>query len=598
LLKEPKLATCSEQEIRTEVARVLESSPFVNSDRLARFLRFTVDAAIAGQGDSLKEYLIGVEVYDRKPPYHPSQDSIVRTEARRLRSKLKEYYEGEGKDDPVFIYFRPGSYLPVFRRNESPVGISLPAASSIDKDFLVDTAGVPVAVLQFLDLSGGRLSRLCAQGLTDEIVHVLAATDGIRVVASASVAQPSEDTRDLPALARRLGVHNIIEGTIREEANRLRITANVLGSDGFQISTHRFETEASEETLFQVQAQIATAFISRVRPQVSMIRRRRAGAGSLIMSVYPLITQAEKLLDEGPASELQAALLKFNEAAEQAPQYARAYSGIARCHLEILMRGTSSKSTSVSLAKDASLRAIELDADMVDPHATLGGTLALEWDWEGAEKSFLHGLNLGTNAAAVRDYALFLTALNRFDEASEYLGVAQRIDPFSHRQKVARAKFFHLTRRYTEALRLWSGPLIHGPLPLEVCFYQALISVALGDTENAKRLVENIRPDAGAQLAIMAGISEVLALSGETGEARKIATDLKLFAPDSSLRKYRQALLAIAFGDKERALALLNSALRAREPELVWIGVEPRLDTLLAETEFGVLVRKVIPFLR
>jgi TolB-like protein len=235
LLKDPKLATCSEQEIRAELARVLRSSPFINSDRLARFLRFTVDAAISGQGDSLKEYLIGVEVYDRKPPYHPSQDSIVRTEARRLRSKLKEYYEGEGKNDPVFIYFRPGSYLPVFRKNELPACPPWPAISSSDKDFLIDEPGVPVAVLHFLDLSGGRLSRLCAQGLTDEIVHVLAATDGIRVVASASIAQPSDDIRDIPALAKRLGVHNIIEGTIREEANRLRITANVLGSDGFQI---------------------------------------------------------------------------------------------------------------------------------------------------------------------------------------------------------------------------------------------------------------------------------------------------------------------------------------------------------------------------
>ncbi len=153
--------------------------------------------------------------------------------------------------------------------------------------------------------------------------------DGIRVVASASVAQLSEDTGDIPALAKRLGVHNIIEGTIREEGIRLLITVNVLGSDGFQISSYRFETEANEETLFQVQSQIAAAFVSRVRPEVSMIRRRRAGAGSLIMSVYPLITQAEKLLDEGPASELQAALLKFKEAADQAPQYARPHSGIA-----------------------------------------------------------------------------------------------------------------------------------------------------------------------------------------------------------------------------------------------------------------------------
>ncbi len=586
---------CSDQEIRAELARIVQSSPFIHSDRLARFLRFTVEAAIAGRGDSLKEYLIGVEVYDRKPPYHPSQDSIVRTEARRLRSKLKEYYETEGRTDPVFIYFRPGTYVSVFRKNETPADSPWPMEPSSAEDFLAKGTGVPVAVLPFLDLSGGRLSRLCAQGLTDEIVHVLAATDGIRVIASASIAQLNEDAPDIPSLAQRLGVDNIIEGTIREEGNRLRITVNVLGSDGFQLSSHRFETEASEETLFQVQTEIATAFISRIRPEVSIIRRRRASAGALIMSVYPVVMHAEKLLDEGSALDLQAALLKFNEAADRAPQYARAYSGIARCHLELAVRGLRSTPAFVSQAMDASVRAIDLDPDMVDPHATLGSALALQWDWEGAEKSFLHALSLGTHVSALRDYALFLTALNRFDEASEYLGTAQRIDPFSYRQKVARAKFFHLTRRCSEAIRLWSGQLIYGPLPLETRFFLALMFVGMVDTANAKQLVENMRPDAGAQLAMMAGIAEVLALSGETENAEKIANDLNLFAPDSALSRYRQALLALALGSKERALSLLGTALRAREPELVWIGVEPRFDPLRAESAFENVVKEVIP---
>src|ERR1700733_4515127 len=108
----------SEDLIRAELARVLQSPIFALSDRRGRFLRFAVEHAISGSEDGLKEYVIGTEVYDRKPPYHPSQDSIVRTEARRLRSKLKEYYESEGKADPMFIYFRIGSYAPVFRLNK------------------------------------------------------------------------------------------------------------------------------------------------------------------------------------------------------------------------------------------------------------------------------------------------------------------------------------------------------------------------------------------------------------------------------------------------------------------------------------------------
>ena len=112
--------TVSEKAIRQQLALLLRSPIFAPSEKLARFLRFTIEYALCGKQDELKEYVIGSEVYDRKPPYHPNQDSIVRTEARRLRSKLKAYYEGVGENDPILIYFRLGSYVPVFRARTAP----------------------------------------------------------------------------------------------------------------------------------------------------------------------------------------------------------------------------------------------------------------------------------------------------------------------------------------------------------------------------------------------------------------------------------------------------------------------------------------------
>ena len=117
--------TISEEAIREQLSRILESSIFVQSDRLGRFLRYTVETTLAGDAETLKEYLIGTEVYERRPPYHPSVDSIVRSEARRLRSKLKEYYESMGRNDSVFIYYRPGSYVPAFRRRDNQEGSGL-----------------------------------------------------------------------------------------------------------------------------------------------------------------------------------------------------------------------------------------------------------------------------------------------------------------------------------------------------------------------------------------------------------------------------------------------------------------------------------------
>src|SRR5882724_2759761 len=87
--------------IEEQLLRILASRPFAQSARMTRFLRFTVERALSGQSDKLKEYVIGVEVFDRKGSYDPRVDPIVRVEARRLRSKLKNYYDGDGRLDEV-----------------------------------------------------------------------------------------------------------------------------------------------------------------------------------------------------------------------------------------------------------------------------------------------------------------------------------------------------------------------------------------------------------------------------------------------------------------------------------------------------------------
>jgi hypothetical protein len=102
-----------------EIARRARSAL---EDRLGRFLRFTVETTLAGEADTLKEYLIGTEASERNSSYHPSEDSTVRGEARRLRSKLNEYYESVGKDDGVIISYRPGSHVPAFRPRPSEGG--------------------------------------------------------------------------------------------------------------------------------------------------------------------------------------------------------------------------------------------------------------------------------------------------------------------------------------------------------------------------------------------------------------------------------------------------------------------------------------------
>ena len=130
-------------EIQTEVVkrhleRVLGSPGFARNDRMSRFLRFIVERQLAGREGELKESLLGVEVFGRKPGFDPQQDSTVRSEAARLRARLGEYYSGEGKDNDLIIELPKGGYTPVFRRVEVKPELTTP-----DRVTNTPSAGTP-----------------------------------------------------------------------------------------------------------------------------------------------------------------------------------------------------------------------------------------------------------------------------------------------------------------------------------------------------------------------------------------------------------------------------------------------------------------------
>jgi TolB-like protein len=254
----------SEHAIRAELFRILESSLFVQSDRLGRFLRFTVEKTVAGESETLKEYLIGTEVYQRPSSYCPSEDSIVRSEARRLRTKLREYYDSAGKNDPVSIHYRPGSYVPLFRNQSEPVVNATAIASGALERFTAER-DIRISVLPFSDATCSGASGAYAQLITDELIHELVRTDGVRVTAASAVAPLVARAIDVRTLARILNVEFIFEGTVREDNNLLRIIYRVANAaDGFHIWSERVDTEFDLQGLSEVSERIASSLVNRI----------------------------------------------------------------------------------------------------------------------------------------------------------------------------------------------------------------------------------------------------------------------------------------------------------------------------------------------
>lgn len=120
-------------EVRAEVDRILASKGFVSAGRLSRLLRYAVDKTIAGEADQLKEYAVGVEVFDRDANYDPRLDSIVRVEAGRLRSRLEEYYSGEGATSPIRISLPRGGYVAQFARRDDDGPSTFALRASVDR---------------------------------------------------------------------------------------------------------------------------------------------------------------------------------------------------------------------------------------------------------------------------------------------------------------------------------------------------------------------------------------------------------------------------------------------------------------------------------
>ncbi len=184
--------------VRKELDLILASPGFDRNERLSRFLRFVVERRLQGRDHELKESLIAIEVFGRKPDYDPKQDSIVRSEATRLRLRLIEYYAGEGSGDPLIIDLPKGGYAPYFRPAETaaerPRGssgrlwrvaalIGLAAAIAATAWWVTrhKKAPVAIAVLPLTNLSQDPANDYFADGLTDEIIRNLSIIEGLAV---------------------------------------------------------------------------------------------------------------------------------------------------------------------------------------------------------------------------------------------------------------------------------------------------------------------------------------------------------------------------------------------------------------------------------
>ncbi|MEO0915993.1 MAG: transmembrane adenylate cyclase, partial [Pseudomonadota bacterium] len=186
--------------VQQQLERILSSSQFVDTTRLARFLKYLVDQTLAGNDDALKGYSIGLDVFDKPDDFDPAIDTIVRVQASKLRSRLDLYYATDGAEDPLRILVPKGSYVPVFQVAFDPVANeSTPPSDTAQHRY-------SIAVMPFDNLSGSPDQEFLADGFTEEILNALARFREFRVAARHSTFRYKNTKGDAREIGAELGV--------------------------------------------------------------------------------------------------------------------------------------------------------------------------------------------------------------------------------------------------------------------------------------------------------------------------------------------------------------------------------------------------------
>jgi TolB-like protein len=569
--------------VREQAERVLRSAAFVDSARMTRFLRFALEETLRGNGASLKEIVIGAAVFDRGPDYDPRLDPIVRVEARRLRTKLRTYYETDGRTDALVIELPKGGYALTFRRQEAAV--DLPPVAGKEPE------GSTIAVLPFSNLSAESDNAYFSDGMTEEIIHALTRIEGLRVVAWDSAARMRDEQEDIGAIRRRLDVTHVLRGSVRRDGNELRISAYLVNaSSGQYLWSQTWDREFRD--VLAIQAELAVLIADTLKLHLLGARE----AGPVQPECYQLCLRGRFYARERTPESLRRSVICFERATAMPNAPANAWAGLADAWTLCADYCLVSPGESIPKARAAAERALELDPLSAEAQAALGLILSLyDWRWADAESRFRRALELNSGYVNTHHwYAMdFLACLGRFDEAMAEIAIAVRLDPLSPILREGQAYLFTLSRRYDEAIEHFAG--LH---EMDPSFYKALTSMGralllMGRYDEAIGKLEAGRALAGAVPQVLGALGEAYGRAGRITEARGLLARLHEIAATEQAPASPFALIHLGLGEKDEALKWLETGVERHELPMAMLNVHPVYDDLRGEPRFRELVQRI-----
>src|SRR6202046_1837020 len=452
-----------------------------------------------------------------------------------------------------------------------------------------------LAVLPLNNLSGDASQNYFADGMTDELITDLAQISALRVISRTSVMAYKGARKPLPQIARELNADAMVEGTVLRSGDQVRITAQLIeASTDKHLWSQSYEGEL-RDTL-ALQNRVASAIADQIRINLTPHEQAALKNVEVVNPIaYESYLKGRYFWNKRTADELRVALAYFNQAIEEDPKDAQAYSGLADTYalLGDWQYAVMTPKEAFPKAKVAAIKALELDSSLGEAHNSLAFVLdGFDWDFDSAGKEFQRAIELNPGYATAHHwYAWHLSLLGRFDQAIEEMKKAKSLDPLSLIINADLAELLGLAHSYDESI-IQSRKTIEMD-PNFALAHNQLAQAYLQEQMNAEAIAElqkAVELSASCPTCI-ANLARAYAASGRTSEAEKLLSDLKKHSNGGYSDAAEVSMVYAALGDKDQAMHWLEIGYEQRfNPGVL---LRPGFDPLRSDPRFQDLVHRI-----